>query len=64
MGCKKISTMKIADNVVDLLISKIQTLKSSTQRALRLASCIGNFFDLDILSIISEVAKSEVASSL
>ena len=60
----KISTMNITDNVVDLLVSKIQTLGPGTQHALRLASCIGNRFDLDVLSIISETNKSEVARSL
>ena len=60
----KINTMNITDNVVDLLISKIQTLQPATQHVLRLASCIGNRFDLEILSIISEREKSDVAKSI
>ncbi len=55
----QIETMKITDNVVDLMIYKMRRLPAAAQRALRLAACVGNHFDLDTLSIISEKPPTE-----
>src|SRR5207249_6439840 len=59
-----ISGINITDNVVDLLVSKIQTLSIETQHLLRLASCIGNRFDVGTLSVISEKEGDKIAASL
>jgi hypothetical protein len=40
------------DNVVDLMVEKIQRLPASTQEALRLSACIGHSVDLGTLSVI------------
>ncbi|OCQ93363.1 serine/threonine protein kinase [Oscillatoriales cyanobacterium USR001] len=50
----QIEAKGITDNVVDLMISKLRKLPESTQQVLRLASCVGNKFDLQTLSIIHE----------
>lgn len=42
------------DNVIDLLVSKIQTLSEPTQRVLQVASCIGNKFDSHLLAHVLE----------
>ncbi len=42
----------ITDNVIDLMIGKIKKLDSNAQRLCVLASCIGNIFDLQVLSAI------------
>lgn len=42
----------IMDNVVDLMISRIRKLSRETQNLLKLAACIGNQFDLRILSLV------------
>lgn len=42
----------ITNNVVDLLVGKINELPETTQRVLQLASCIGNIFDLQLLSVV------------
>ncbi|WP_438006676.1 AAA family ATPase [Sorangium sp. So ce321] len=47
-----IESMDVADNVVDLMIRRIQGLAEPTQRVLKLAACIGNQFDLRLLSLI------------
>jgi predicted ATPase/signal transduction histidine kinase/CheY-like chemotaxis protein/tRNA A-37 threonylcarbamoyl transferase component Bud32 len=49
-----IEAKNITDNVVDLMISKLKKLPQSSQSLLRLAACVGNSFDLNTLSIISE----------
>jgi predicted ATPase/signal transduction histidine kinase/tRNA A-37 threonylcarbamoyl transferase component Bud32 len=50
----QIKAMNITDNVVALMIGKLKKLPESTQHVLRLAACVGNRFDLNILSVISE----------
>ncbi|OQY56897.1 MAG: serine/threonine-protein kinase PknK [Candidatus Parabeggiatoa sp. nov. 2] len=50
----QIEAMNITDNVVELMIGKLKKLPESTQHVLRLAACVGNRFDLNTLSVISE----------
>ncbi|MBR8835477.1 MAG: AAA family ATPase [Stigonema ocellatum SAG 48.90 = DSM 106950] len=54
----------ITDNVVELMVSKIQNLSENTQNLLTIAACIGNTFSLDILSIINEKPLSATAEDL
>ncbi|HEY9644796.1 MAG TPA: serine/threonine-protein kinase PknK, partial [Chroococcidiopsis sp.] len=42
----------ISDNVVELLVIKIQRLNPATQAGLRRAACIGNRFDLQTLTVV------------
>jgi PAS domain S-box-containing protein len=51
---EQIKVMAISDNVIELMISKIKRLNPHTQNILKLASCIGNQFDLNTLSIINK----------
>ncbi|MEG4999077.1 trifunctional serine/threonine-protein kinase/ATP-binding protein/sensor histidine kinase [Microcoleus sp. B4-D4] len=61
----KIQTIGIADyNVVELIARNIQKLPPDTQKVLKLAACIGNRFNLDVLAIVSEQSISETASAL
>ena len=50
----KLSKMNISDNMVDLMVSKIQKLNFYAQESLQLAACIGNTFSLSLLSWISK----------
>jgi predicted ATPase len=59
-----IGSIDIADNVVDLTIRKIQSLGPKTQNSLKLAACLGNRFDLDLLSHIVEKSLGETAAEL
>lgn len=43
----------MTDNVVDLMAGKIRTLPADGQEVLRLASCLGNSFDLRTLALVS-----------
>ncbi|BCL34855.1 hybrid sensor histidine kinase/response regulator [Nostoc sp. MS1] len=60
----KIQNINITDNVVDLMINQIQKLPITTQNVLKLAACIGNKFNLDILSIVNQKSFSETATEL
>jgi predicted ATPase/signal transduction histidine kinase/DNA-binding NarL/FixJ family response regulator len=49
--------MEITDNVVTLMLEKIQTLTSVTQHFLSLSACLGFRFNLTLLSIIAKQSE-------
>ena len=61
---KQLKEMGITDNVVELMLGKIQKLDLQTQNILKLAACIGNRFDLNTLSIVNEKSLQETTSDL
>jgi len=52
------------NDVAALMAERIQLLPEASQRALRLASCVGITFDLADLAMISERTSEEVAADL
>ncbi len=60
----EIQSRNITDNVVELMAEKIGRLPLETKRLLQLAACIGNRFDLEMLSVISEKEMVEAADIL
>jgi PAS domain S-box-containing protein len=58
----QIQAQNMTDNVVELLLLKLQKLPEGTQKMLRLAACVGAEFDLETLAIVCE--KSPQAISL
>ncbi|MDP8965654.1 MAG: serine/threonine-protein kinase PknK, partial [Cyanobacteriota bacterium] len=56
----QIEAQNITDNVVELMIGKLKKLSKSTQHILRLAACVGAYFDLNTLSIICEKSSAEI----
>lgn len=61
---EQIQTIGITDNVVELMIQKIQKFSENTQNVLQLAACIGNQFNLDVLAIVNQKSRSETATDL
>ncbi len=61
---EQIKTVQIADNVVELMVSRIKKLPKATVGLLQLAACIGNKFDLKTLSIINQKSEIETANDL
>jgi predicted ATPase/GAF domain-containing protein len=59
-----IAKAAITDNVVDLMGRKLQRLQSRTRRAVTLAACVGNRFDLHTLAIVSEQTPEATAADL
>ena len=57
-------TLTVADNVVDLLISKMGRLPRETQEVLKVAACIGNQFDLKTLATVAETSLPTAAKAL
>ena len=61
---EQIQEIAITDNVVELMIDNIHNLPENTQEMLKLAACIGNRFDLEILSKIDEKPLALAAKDL
>jgi len=51
-------------NIVELIARNIQKLPEVTQKALKLAACIGNTFNLDILAIVNEESELVTGAQL
>jgi PAS domain S-box-containing protein len=60
----QIEAQGITDNIVSLMIGRMQKLPVATQEVLKLASCIGNRFDLEVLAIVGEKSIDETANAL
>ncbi len=59
-----IRAQNITDNVVELMVGKVQKLGVETQEVLKLAACLGNQFDLRTLATVYEKSFSETATEL
>ena len=59
-----IRAQNITDNVVELMVGKVQKLGAETQEVLKLAACLGNQFDLRTLATVHEKSFSETVADL
>ncbi len=59
-----IQQLNFTDNVIDLLVSKIEKLPLTTQETLKIAACLGNRFDLYTLELISKKDKEQINQDL
>ena len=60
----RIRALGIPDSVVDLLSERIRKLAPETQEVLQMAACVGNLFDLQMLSFLHEQAPRETLDDL
>ncbi|MBD2041890.1 AAA family ATPase [Microcoleus sp. FACHB-672] len=61
---EQIKARDFTDNVVELMAGKIQKLPKETQEILKLAACIGNQFDLNLLTSILKKPLRETTTAL
>lgn len=59
-----VTTETITDNVVGIMLDEIQKLPGGTQNIMKLAACIGDRFDFQILAAVSETPLAETARLL
>ncbi|HHY39126.1 MAG TPA: AAA family ATPase [Clostridia bacterium] len=59
-----IQKLRMADDIVDFILGKLEKLPKETRDVLRLAACLGNTFDLKTLSTVCENPPAEAASCL
>ena len=60
----QIEAAGMTDNVVDLMTGKIARMSLLTQRALKIAACIGNRFELALLAEIQDRSEIDTGSDL
>lgn len=56
----KLREMKVTDNLVDLLIDKINRLTPETREVLKICSCIGNRFDLEMVALMQDKSIDQI----
>ncbi len=61
---RQIQSQRITDNVVELMTRKVQRLNPRSQEVLKLAACIGDYFDLVKLAVVWQKPVSETAKDL
>ncbi|WP_392530690.1 AAA family ATPase [Nostoc sp. C117] len=61
---QQIQRVGITDNVVELMTRKIEKLDEATQNILKLAACIGNQFNLEILSLVNRKSQTVTSQEL
>lgn len=60
----KIKSREITGDILDLMSAKINKLDGSTREILKLAACIGNKFDLNILTLVGKTTSEETAMAI
>jgi histidine kinase len=61
---KLLQNRNISDNVVEMLVQKISALEAGLQSHLKIASCLGDAFDLKTLSLLAGEKMNNVAGTL
>ncbi|MBA4502654.1 AAA family ATPase [Marinobacterium marinum] len=59
-----IRAQEMTDNVIELMVSKIQRLPETSQMILPLAACIGGSFNLHTLSVVSGLQPRDASTRL
>jgi PAS domain S-box-containing protein len=60
----KIKALAASDDIVEFMAERLKKLPDDTQDVLKVAACIGNQFDLEMLSIVYEKTLGQTASDL
>jgi predicted ATPase/signal transduction histidine kinase/DNA-binding response OmpR family regulator len=60
----EVARRDLADNVVDLLLSKMNELPPATKDVLKLAACLGHGGDLEVLALICQRTTLQTESAL
>ena len=60
----QLQEVSLTDNVVVLMMGRIYQLPEPVQQLLTLAACIGDRFDLSVLSVVSKQSPTEAARAL
>jgi predicted ATPase/signal transduction histidine kinase len=61
---ERIRAKGFTDNVVDLMIGKLNRLSDATQKALGKLACLGNVVELATLNLVQEESEEEIQASL
>ena len=61
---QEINYKDISNNVVDLMLGKMQRLPEKTQQAMQVASCIGSQFHLKTMAVVTQQSIDEIYRDL
>lgn len=61
---QQIQAHDLTDNVVDLMMGRVQRLSEQTRAVLKFAACVGNRFDLRTLAAVTQQSPVETARHL
>ncbi len=61
---EQVNSMQVTDNVVELMTGKIEKLPGVTRELLMICSCMGNRFDLETVSLVTDEPVDSVLSEL
>ncbi|XXT20206.1 AAA family ATPase [Sorangium sp. So ce429] len=61
---ENIRAARIADNVVNFMIAKIRNLPAAAEEMLKLAACLGNRFELNLVALAGDRTPREAAALL
>ncbi|MCP4130836.1 MAG: serine/threonine-protein kinase PknK, partial [bacterium] len=61
---EKINRVQVTDNVVELMANKISKLKEHTREILKTCACVGNRFNPEIVSLLTEQPLPGILDSL
>ncbi len=56
---EKIKEVKIAENVIQLMVEKIEQMPESRIKILKLAACIGNFFRMEVFANVLGIPEKD-----
>ena len=59
-----IQALEITDNVLELLLRRLEIMPADTRTVMMMAACIGSHFDLKTLRIITDFSDSEIIAYL
>jgi PAS domain S-box-containing protein len=60
----EIVALDITDNVVQLLLHRLEVMPEDTRTVMMMAACIGSYFDLDTLVTITDFSDNEIVKHL
>ncbi len=60
----QIRQLALTDDVVEFMVGRLRKLPQVAQNVLKLAACLGNRFDLAMLTVVCEETQEEVATDL
>ncbi len=61
---ERIANVVDGDDVVDILLARLQRLSPVTQHWMQLAACLGNAFDLSTLAVVGSATRADTAHGL
>ncbi|NEO85289.1 MAG: AAA family ATPase [Spirulina sp. SIO3F2] len=60
----QVQQLALTDDVVEFMIGRLHKLPRETQDILKLAACMGNYFDLATFAVVCQASQEQVATDL